>query len=505
MNQYELIRIAHRVYGKGVREISREYGHHRSTIRKALAGTEPGYQRSKTPDCPAMDVFSQIVERWLLEDRGRPKKQRHTAKRVYDRLAEEHGFQGGESTVRRWVRRKKRELGFETAEAMVPLCPEVGKEAEIDWGAFQVIMRGVPIQAKLFCMRSRYSGKSFARAYPLERQEMFFDGHIHGFSYFGGVYPSLVYDNLATAVKRILKGKSRQEQSGFVSFRSYYTFEVRFHNPGKAHEKGGVEGLVGYSRRNFMVPVPEVNDFEELNLHLIEQCDRHAEKILPGRDKNIRHYFEEEKEKLLSLPCRPFDEAKYFPVKVTKYQTVRIDRNWYSVPTSMVGLRLNTRLGCWTIELYDGTRKVAEHPRVFERDRWILDPLHYLKLLKRKPGAFDEARPILQWRESWPQAYEIMLDQLRIKHGESKGTCEFLSILALRRDFSEERVAAAVEEAIKAGAWNCEAVKQLLFLSSETTTPTFSLSEELIPNVMDIVLPAPDIGRYDSLLNGGLS
>jgi len=453
-----------------------------------------------------MDEFSQIVERWLLDDRNSPKKQRHTARRIYTRLVEEHGFKGGESTVRVWVRRKKQELGFETAEAMVPLCPEAGKEAEIDWGAARVIMRGVPIKAKLFCMRSRYSGKSFVRAYPLERQEMFFDAHIHGFSYFGGVHPVLVYDNLTTAVRRVLKGAARQEQAGFVSFRSYYTFKARFCNPGKGHEKGGVEGLVGYSRRNFLTPVPEVNDFEELNVYLIEKCDRHAEKVLPGRgDKNIRHCFEEEKEKLLPLPSRPFDEAKYFPVKVTKYQTVRVDRNWYSVPTSMVGRRLNARLGCWTLSLYDGARKVAEHPRAFERDRWILEPIHYLKLLKRKPGAFDEARPILQWRERWPAAYEIMLDQLRIKRGESKGTSEFLSILTLHRDFSEELITAAVEEAVKAGVWSSEAVKQLLFLNSETTPPAFCLPEELIPGVMDIAFQAPDIGRYDSLLNGGLS
>ena len=258
MKQYELIRTAHRVYGKGIREISRDFGHHRSTMRRALAGDEPVYSRKKVPHSPVMEPVAATVEEWLKEDRKNHKKQRHTARRVYTRLVEEQGFKGGESTVRRWVRQKKQELGFDTTEAMVPLCPEAGKEAEVDWGTAQVIMNGVPTQVKLFCMRSRYSGKSFVRAYPLERQEMFFEGHIHAFSYFGGIHPVLVYDNLTTAVRRILKGKARLEQARFVSFRSYYTFQARFCNAGQGHEKGGVEGLVGYSRRNFLVPLPEV-------------------------------------------------------------------------------------------------------------------------------------------------------------------------------------------------------------------------------------------------------
>lgn len=504
MKQYELIRTAHRVYGKGIREIAREFGHHRDTVRRALAGHEPVYRREKAPHSPVMEPVAATVEAWLKEDRNNPVKQRHTARRIYTRLVEEHNFKGGESTVRRWVRQKKQELGFDTAEAMVPLCPEVGKEAEVDWGTAQVIMDGVQRQVKLFCMRSRYSGKSFVRAYPLERQEMFFEGHIHAFSYFGGIHPVLVYDNLTTAVRRILKGKARVEQGRFVSFRSYYTFTARFCNPGQGHEKGGVEGLVGYARRNFLVPLPKVKDFEELNTWLIEKCDQHAERVLPDRpaEKNIRQCFAEEQPRLLPLPSAPYDDAKLFSVKATKFQTVRVDRSWYSVPTAYAGGQLTARLGCWDLRLYQGTKMVAEHPREFERSRWVLNPHHYLKLLQRKPGAFDEARPIIEWRKKWPPAYEAMLDQLKQKHDHSKGITEFLSILLLHKEYPEERVDAAVEDAVGARAWDVESVRQLLLSGLEPVRSVSPLSGDLLDQMLRTTFASPDLDCYNALLEG---
>jgi transposase len=504
MEQYELIRTAHRVYGKGIREIAREFGHHRDTVRRALSGQEPVYRRKKTPHSPVMEAVAKTVEEWLKQDRNSPKKQRHTARRIYTRLVEEYDFKGGESTVRRWVRQKKQELGFDVTEAMVPLCPEVGKEAEVDWGTAQVIMDGAQRQIKLFCMRSRYSGKSFVRAYPLERQEMFFEGHIHAFSYFGGIHPVLVYDNLTTAVRRILKGKARLEQGRFVSFRSYYTFQARFCNAGQGHEKGGVEGLVGYARRNFLVPLPAVKDFEELNAYLIEKCEQHAERVLPDRpaDKNIRQCFAEEQGKLLKVPSTPFDDAKLFSVKANKFQTVRVDRSWYSVPTEYTGGQLKARLGCWDLCLYQGTKLVAKHPRQFERSQWVLNPHHYLKLLQRKPGAFDEARPIIEWRKRWPPAYETMLARLKAKHEDSKGITEFLSILLLHKEYPEKRVANAIEKAVAAQAWNLESVRQLLLSDFELSTvrSLSPITEDLLPQVMRTALISPDLDCYNALL-----
>ena len=200
MDQYEMVRTAHRVYKKSIRRISRETGHTRRTIRKVLAGQEPQYRREKEPACPVMDPVAGVVDRWLKTDREQPVKQRHTARRIWQRLMDEHGFTGAEPTVRRWVRERKFRLGLNRPMAVVPLDPEQVREAEVDWGTAWVRMGGEDRQVKLFCMRSRYSGKAFVRAYPWERQEMFLDGHIRAFDWYGGVFPTLVFDNLKTAV-----------------------------------------------------------------------------------------------------------------------------------------------------------------------------------------------------------------------------------------------------------------------------------------------------------------
>ena len=304
MDQYELIRTAHRVYKKSIRQIARETGHTRRTVRKVLAGQEPKYRREKEPACPVMDPVAGIVDAWLQADRDQPVKQRHTAHRVWQRLVEEHEFTGAEPTVRRWVRERKTRLGWNQTGAVVPLDPEHAREAEVDWGTAWVRMNGQDRQVKLFCMRSRYSGKAFVRAYPWERQEMFLDGHIRGFDWYGGVFPTLVFDNLKTAVKQILRGKGRVEQTRFTAFRAHYTFEARFCNPARGQEKGGVEGLVGFARRNFLVPVPEVTDFDELNAQLLERCGADDQRRIGGRsdDRTIGKRHGAERAYLLALP-----------------------------------------------------------------------------------------------------------------------------------------------------------------------------------------------------------
>ncbi len=325
MDQYELIRTAHRVYKKSIRQIARETGHTRRTVRKVLAGQEPKYRREKEPACPVMDPVARIVDAWLQADRDQPVKQRHTAHRVWQRLVEEHEFTGAEPTVRRWVRERKTRLGWNQTGAVVPLDPEHAREAEVDWGTAWVRMNGQDRQVKLFCMRSRYSGKAFVRAYPWERQEMFLDGHIRGFDWYGGVFPTLVFDNLKTAVKQILRGKGRVEQTRFTAFRAHYTFEARFCNPARGQEKGGVEGLVGFARRNFLVPVPEVTDFDELNAQLLERCGADDQRRIGGRsdDRTIGERHGAERAYLLALPGTRFENTKVVGVRISPYQTPR--------------------------------------------------------------------------------------------------------------------------------------------------------------------------------------
>ena len=239
-------------------------------------------------------------------------------------------------------------------------------------------MAGERSRVKLFVMRSRYSGKAFVRAYPWERQEMFFDAHMRAFAYYQGVFRTLVYDNLRTAVKKILRGKNRVEQERFVSFRSYYTYEARFCNPGLGREKGGVEGLVGFARRNFLVPLPRVKDFEELNQMILERCQKYGSHRIAGRedDRTVQERFEAERSRLLPLPGRPYENYKPLRVKVDRYQTVRVDRNRYSVPRAYVGRWVWAHVSCWQVRVFAEDRKIGEHEQVFANCKWKLNPLH---------------------------------------------------------------------------------------------------------------------------------
>jgi transposase len=505
MDQYELIRTAQRVYKKSIRQISRETGHTRKTIRKVLQGLEPKYRRKEEPGCAVMDPVAAMVEGWLKADQQEHRKQRHTAHRIYTRLVEEEGFKGAESTVRRWVRERKARMGMNAALAVVPLDPEVAREAEVDWGSAWVVMAGERRLIKFFSMRSRYSGKSFVRAYPWERQEMFFDAHMRAFSFYGGIFPTLVFDNLTVAVRQILRGKGRVEQERFTAFRSYYTFEARFCNPAKGQEKGGVEGLVGFARRNFLVPTPEVKDFDELNELLLMRSIEHGSRQIQGREdqRTIDERHDQERERLLGIPEHAFENTKTLVVRVSRYQTAQVERNRYSVPTAYVGRKLWAHIDCDRVSFYADQKKVADHPRVFGNCKWQIDPLHYLELIHQRIGSFEAARPIRQWRPHWPADYERMLAILRDRQGDNDGTREFVGILQLHQSYSFPRVEEAVAEALRRQTYNLDSVKHILVRQDRPEFAFSPLYAGLMPGVTDLTVAASDVGRYDLLLAGG--
>jgi transposase len=505
MDQYELIRTASRVYHKSIRQIARETGHCRKTIRKVLKGMEPRYRRQKSRFRPRMEPVALVVQGWLEADRQAPRKQRHTSQRIFTRLVEEYGFEGAQSSVRRWVREFKAQRGDGRTAAVIPLDPEVAREAEADWGSAQVVMTGEPLTVKLFCMRSRYSGKPFVQAYPWERQEMFFDGHQRAFDYYGGVFPVLVYDNLKTAVAQILRGKGRREQERFTSFRTYYSFEARFCNPARGQEKGGVEGLVGYARRNFLVPLPEVHSFEELNALLLERCLQQGSRSIEGREdsRTIEERHEEEQGRLMALPPTPYENHKLLPVKVCRYSTAQVDRNRYSVPTAYVGRWIEAHLGCDRVRFFADHKLVADHARLFGNSKWQVDPLHYLALLHQRIGAFESARAIRQWRAHWPVAYETLLRELRRRLGDNRGTREFVQVLQLHGSHSAERIEEAVGQALQLHSPSFEAVKHLLARQESPGWQPPPLESNRIPGITDWPIAPTDLSRYDRLLEGG--
>jgi transposase len=491
MDQYELIRTAHRVYRKSGREIALATGHSRNTVKKALEGQPWGYGPRRQQPYPVLGPYLEIIDGWLLADQDAPKKQRHTAHRVYDRLVDEYGFSGSESTVRHYVRQAKVRLGINSQAVFIPLEPDVGLEAEIDWGTATAIISGERVNVKFFCMRSKYSGKHFVRCYSCERQQAFFDAHLHGFEFFGGIFPVLIYDNLTTAVRKVLQGKTRDEQAAFISFRSYHSFEARFCNPDQAHEKGGVEGGVGYARRNYLVPIPEAQDLGVLNEELLGRCVRYGTHRISGREETVNALFEQERPHLLALPRVRFTTVRTLSCKVNKYATLRVDRNQYSVPTQYVGLTLHVLLDVDRLRVCYGQQEVACHERLYGCDKWQLEPDHYLEVLRQRPQAFDSARPIKQWRKQWPSCFEKLLERFCERQGRNRGIKEFLSVLLLHREYCGEEIKAAVELALEVGLSSSEGVKHVLC----HTGP-----EALIaPLEQWSSLPAADVSVYSQL------
>jgi transposase len=492
MERYEYIRTAHRVYGKGIRLIQRETGHSRVTIRKVLQEEPAVYKRRERQSYPVLGDHRATIERWLREDREVPKKQRHTARRIYTRLVEEEGYRGSEVNLRRYVRLAKARLGTEPASAFLILDADPSREAGVDWGRGITLLRGIRTPFHFFCMRPRFSGKHFVRAYPCEKQAAFFDAHIHAFDFFGGVFPTIVYDNLTSAVQRVFQGRSRIEQESFRTFRSYYSFEARFCNPGCAHEKGDTEGAIGYIRRNYLVPVPVVGNFEELNEKLLAACLRHGGHRMDGRSETVECLFEREKGYLIPLPAVPFSNLRVLEAKVNKYATVMVDKNHYSVPTSHVGLKVRVQLSVDRVDVfYEGTM-IGSHVRVFGNNKWQLDPLHYLELIRRKPGAFDSARVIRQWRPSWPPCLEKLLAWFKERQGETAGIKDFISVLMFYRDHGATEIESAVELALENRISTSEGIRHILVYSGRPEDVFAPLAGW--PATM-----TPDVSRYGDL------
>jgi transposase len=492
VDQYELIRTGHRVYGQNISELARMTGHSRNTIKKAIRGEPWGYKERKRQPFPVLEKYLGIIDGWLEGDKDKPKKQRHTGRRVYNRLVEEHRYEGGESTVRRYVRFAKMRLGLDMPRVFVPCDPEAGYEGEVDWGTAMVILAGEKLRLKFFCMRSKYSGKHFVRYYPCERQQVFFDAHIHAFEFFGGIFPVLIYDNLTTAVQKVLRGKDRIEQEEFVKLKAYYSFESRFCNPASGHEKGGVEGLVGFARRNYMVPVPEAATLEELNEKVLRRCVAYGNHKMAGRDWKVNELYEEEKGHLLGLPDAVFSNVKVSSGRADKYATVIVDKNRYSVPSGYAGFKVKVLLHADRVEIFMGTKKLATHERLYGNNKWGLNPDHYLELIQQRPLAFNSARPIRQWRQSWPQSLHTLLERFCLSQGETKGIKDFITVLMLYREYEANEVEAAVDLAIKNNISTSDGVHHILSYSggAEATIPPLDAWPSL---------PPPDITVYGQL------
>jgi transposase len=504
VDEKEILRRQALVEGLSIRQVARAHGCSRETVKRALVDPSPPvYHLSQPRKCPVMDPFREIIDQWLLEDQTRPTKQQHTAHRIYDRLCgEPYKFQGGEPTVRRFVRERKAALGLEQPEAFIPLEFGPGQDAQCDFGEAQVILAGQQVTAQYLVLTLCYSTLPFVMAFPHQRQEALFEGHVAAFQFFGGVPRRIWYDNLAQAVKRILAGHDRLEQQAFTTLRSYHLFESRFCTPGQGHEKGLVEALVGQARRNFMVPLPEAASWGELNAYFLTCCEREKAHRRQGATQTIGERWAAEQAELLPLPVKPFEACVQVISHINKERLVPFDGNAYSVPLDPGHPRRTVVVKAFVhrVVICDQERAVAEHPRCYGKGQEIFNPLHYLDLLEERTRAFEYAKPLRQWREHWPPVYERYLMQLRQRFDEAGAVRRFIQVLRLHGEFPAAAIERALQRALDLACFSVDGVRHLLLVPDAPAPEPIRLDLAPRPELAQLPVLAPDLARYNQLL-----
>ncbi|MGH9603799.1 MAG: IS21 family transposase, partial [Terriglobales bacterium] len=406
----------------------------------------------------------------------------------------------GEATVRRYVSLRRLELGLDGRQVFVPQSYGWGQEAQVDWYEAVARLSGEPHKVYIFAMRSMASGDAFHRAYSNATQQALLEAHELAFSYFGGVFGTLRYDNMALLVKKILRGRQREETDRIIAFRSHWGFQSQYCNPASGHEKGGVEGEVGWFRRNCLVPVPEAATLAALNEHVLEMCARNRARTITGRSQTIGQASAQERAFLQPLAEEgfPIQEILY-PLVVDGHARVKVKTNWYSAPLGP-GLRVTAAVAPLTVTIHHGNRCVAEHPRCYGRGHQILNLEHYLDVLERKPGAMAGSTPLQQWRAAgrWPGCLDEIWRHLELRHGKSKGTREMITLVRVGTVEGWDRMIAAVQQALAVGVTDAAAVLHILRMPdpAERHRHAVALAEELA----EFERPLPVMDEYDLLL-----
>ena len=465
---YGRVRRACHVEGMSKSAAARLFGIDRKTVAKMLKhAVPPGYRRERPPVRPKLDPFIPIIDRILEEDKGVLQKLRHTAKRIFERLRDEHGFAGGITIVTDYVREKKRRA----REVFVPLAHPPG-HAQVDFGEAVGEIGGVVRKLHYFAMALPHSDAFFIKAYPAETTEAFCDGHVSAFAFFGGVPLSILYDNTTLAVARILGDGTRQRTGAFSELQSHYLFEDRFGRPGKGNDKGHVEGVIGLGRRNFLVPMPRFESFEALNARLEEQCLKRQDAVLFGHAETIGERLMRDLDALMALPPAPYDASEKLSTRATSISMVRYRGNDYSVPVAYAHHEVQIRGYVDVVVIGCGTAVIARHRRSYEKADMVFDPVHFLPLLEQKTGALDQAAPLQGWE--LPGEFATLRRLLEARMGKA-GKREYIQVLRLLETFEIGHVQGAVSQALDLGAIGYDAVKHLLLCRIERRPPRLDL------------------------------
>lgn len=499
---YEQLRREYE-FGIGtIRGVARKFGVHRRLVREAAAQALPPPRKRPQRARPKLAIALPFIDAILAADRQAPRKQRHTARRIFHRLQRElPACTAAESTVREYVREQKRALGLLGRMTCIPQSYPWGSEAQVDWYEAVADLDGERRTLQVFGLRSMASGGAFHRAYAHATQQAFLEAHEAAFHYFGGVFQRLRYDNLPLAVKRILRGRAREETSRFVAFRSHWRFASEFCTPAEAHEKGGIEGEAGYFRRNHWVPIPVAPDLAALNAQLLAACEADQHRTIAGQTQPIGALMALERPHLLPLAAEGFALAEVSFPRVDGCGCVKVRTNAYSVPVP-VGIQVEARVYPAQVEVWHAGHCVARHARCYSRQQQVLDLEHYLDVLEKKPGALAGATPLAQWRAQgrWPASYDELWARFQERQGRQAGTQAMIALLQLGRAHGYARLQAAVAQALTWGCADPAAVRYLLTADTLAHQPPVAVD---VGPLAAYDRPQPSLRTYDQLLASG--
>jgi len=493
VEHYELIRRKHEIDGLSQREIARELGHSRTTVAKALKERiPPGYRLCQPRPQPVIEPVKHIIDAWLEQNQKARRKQRQTARKIYERLRDEYGFKGHYGTVQRYIKR----VASRQKEVFMPLQFEPGEEAQVDWHEGWVIDNGVERKVQFFCMKMCYSKAPFVYPYERATLESFLDGHVRAFEYFGGIPRRIAYDNLKSAVIRVGKGKKRKLNKRFKELRCWYLFESRFCNVARGNEKGDVENCCKRSERTYLSPEPHIDGLNQLASKLFDDCrDDLGRQGPPALDeKTIGELLTEEKPYFLPLPSQRFEACKRKSTIIDSHSLVRIDNFRYSAPVRWAHHPCVVKIFVDRIEILCEREVIAFHPRRYRGGWFVLNPYHYLKLLERKPGSLDNARAFKG--QPWGEDFDFMRKELEYRDKDD-GTLHYIRILLLFTKYPEVQVKYAVSVCVKRRVFSEEAVLNVLHNESLPDRAKLDLSDR--PELLNMGDGSRNTAIYDQL------
>ena len=503
MELFEHIRRDRREERVSIRGLARRHRVHRRTVRQALRSALPPPRKRAPRLAPQLGPYVEVIREWLVADLSAPRKQRHTARRVWERLVDEYGATVAEATVRACVARLRRELESGRQVVTIPQLQPPGEEAEVDFGRASVWLDGVLTELSVFHLRLSHSGRAVHVCFPGEGQEGFLEGHAIAFERLGGVPRRVRYDNLKAAVVRVLAGRDRVESDRFTALRSHYGFDAFFCEPGAggAHEKGGVEGEVGRFRRRHLVPVPRVESLAELNA-LLEAADRSDDaRHIAGRLATVGQAAEAERATLRALPAEPFDPTVALRAKADRKARIAVRGSRYSVPASCAGRTVDVRLGGAALTVHAEGREVARHERSARKGAEVLVLDHYLEVLSRKPGALPGSVALAQARADggFTAAHERFWQRARRKLGDREGTRVLVEVLLLHRRLPFIAVHAALDAVERVGSADPALVAIEARRIADGRRPAAVVER---PALRRFDRPSPSLAGYDALLAG---